>query len=350
MRWIVCIAICLATVGCSVSTQPESARTVAAFEVPLSSEADREQFLAILRGAAAAEGMHVDLESEQDLENDARASPLLEKTLNVAVWRGANDDELIASAMDQHDHLGQVWIMFSRGKDRALSRKFRARAMGAIKLRWPDTLSLPIMPTGAIPLHADLVRMPTGYIIKPSEAHKYQLQEGEKQRQGDPLTGQFTQASAVQNQPTFDETRGAILEGDAAHELVEQCGDTIESKHRLSSADIKRLDQELAPLLAADLKRAGSGATPHEYYRQYAAGRIGKWDAIFVNGFHESYFSGPFSATEYATWRRQLVSVDDGGTHYWCAIYSRGIKGHFVRFNKEGGGEGATHVAFHGLG
>lgn len=163
---------------------------------------------------------------------------------------------------------------------------------------------------------------------------------------GDPLTG----ASALPNQPTFDETRGVILEGDAARDLVEQCGGTYESKRRLSSADIKLLDQELAPLLAVDLKRAGSDATPDEYYRQYAAGRIGKWDAIFVNGFHQSEFSGPSSISEYAKWRSQLVSVDDGGTHYWCAIYSKGIKGHFVRFKNEGGGEGVTHVQFHGLG
>jgi hypothetical protein len=321
---------------------------VAAFEVPLPSEADREQFLAILRTAAAAEGMHVDVESKQDLENAARASPLLEMTVNAAVRRGGNDDEVIASAMDQHDHLGQVWIMFSRGEDPALSREFRERAMRAIKLRWPDTLSLPIMPTGAVPLHTDLVRTSSGYIVKASEAHKYQLTGGERRRQGEPLTDKYARTPDIQNQPTFDETRGVILEGDAARELVERCG-TIEW-NRLSSADINHLDQELAPLLAADLKRAGSGATPHEYYRQYAAGRIGKWDAIFVNGFHESYFSGPFSTAEYATWRQQLVSVSDGGTHYWCAIYIKGIKGHFVRFKKEGGAEGATHVAFHGLG
>lgn len=157
-------------------------------------------------------------------------------------------------------------------------------------------------------------------------------------------------ASVVQDQTTFDETRGVILEGDAAHDLVEQCGGTVELKHRLSSADITRLDRELAPLLAADLKRAGSGATPHEYYRQYAAGRIGKWGAIFVNGFHESYFSDRSSTAEYAMWRYQPVRVSDGGTHYWCAIYSKGIKGHFVRFKNEEGGEGVTHVAFHGLG
>jgi hypothetical protein len=50
-----------------------------------------------------------------------------------------------------------------------------------IMLRWPNTLTLPIMPTGAIPLHRDLVRMPGGYIVNPSEAHKYQLEPAQKE-------------------------------------------------------------------------------------------------------------------------------------------------------------------------
>jgi|HubBroStandDraft_3_1064219.scaffolds.fasta_scaffold80186_2 hypothetical protein len=175
-RWIVLIAIGAALAGCGARPQPESARTVAAFEVPLPTETDREQFLSVLRTAAQAEGMHVDVESTQDLQNAARASPLLAMTLNAAVWRGIHDDEAIASAMDHYDHLGQVWIAFSKGEDPALSSRFRERAMQAIKLRWPETLALPIMPTGAIPLHKDLVQTPAGYVVKPSEAHKYQME------------------------------------------------------------------------------------------------------------------------------------------------------------------------------
>jgi hypothetical protein len=172
MRWIVAVAICLGITGC-VAAQPESDRTVAAFEVPLKSEADRVRFLAVLRTAAETEQMHVDAESSQDLEQGAKIDPAFEMTLNAAVWRGANDDEAVASAMDEHDHLGQVWITFSKGKDPALTSRFRERAMREIMLRWPGTLSLPIMPTGAIPLHRDLVRTPNGYIVNPSEAHKY---------------------------------------------------------------------------------------------------------------------------------------------------------------------------------
>jgi hypothetical protein len=172
MRWTLAFAFLL-IVGCTAK-QPESAKTVAAFEVPLPSEADRSEFLSVLRAAAKTEGMHVDAESKSELEGLRKAIPLAEMNMNAAVWRGAHDDESIASAMDAHDHLGQVWIMFSKGQDPALSSRFRETAIREIMLRWPDTLSLPIMPTGAIPLPRDLIRTPDGYIVNPSEAHRYQ--------------------------------------------------------------------------------------------------------------------------------------------------------------------------------
>jgi len=181
MRWIVFLAPFVLIAGCGVAEQPESAKTVAAFEVPLRSEAERNQFLSVLRTAAEAEGMHVDSESTQNLAQETKINPAFEKTMHAAVWRGANDDEAVASAMDQPDHLGQVWIMFSRGTEPQLTTRFRESAMRQIMLRWPDTVSLPIMPNGAIPLHADLIRTQNGYIIKQSEAHRYELERGEKQ-------------------------------------------------------------------------------------------------------------------------------------------------------------------------
>lgn len=162
--------------GCGVAAQPESSKTVAAFEVPLRLEADRDQFLAVLRAAAESEGMHVDAESAQDIARETKVSPAFAKTMNAAVWRGANDEEVVASAMDLPENLGKIWLSFSKGKDPQLSARFRDNAMRQIMLRWPGTLSLPIMPTGAIPLPSDLIRTPIGYIVNPSESHKYQLQ------------------------------------------------------------------------------------------------------------------------------------------------------------------------------
>jgi len=179
MRRILALAICLVITGCGAA-QPDSGRTVAAFEIPLPTEADRGEFLVVLRAAAEAEGMHVDAASSQELKQQAKAIPAVEMTLHAAVWRGSNDIEAVASAMDQQDHLGQVWLMFSRGVDPVITSRFRERVTREILRRWPGTLSLPIMPTGAIPLHRDLVRTPNGYIVNPSEAHKYRLDPAER--------------------------------------------------------------------------------------------------------------------------------------------------------------------------
>ena len=77
--------------------------------------------------------------------------------------------------------LGQVWIAFFRGTDPTLNNRFRESAMREIMRRWPDTLSLPIMPTGAIPLHRDLIRTANGYVVNPAEAHKYEVTGAERQ-------------------------------------------------------------------------------------------------------------------------------------------------------------------------
>jgi hypothetical protein len=129
---------------------------------------------------AEDEGMHVDAASQDELERRARVSPEFKMTMHAAVWRGRRDDEPIASVMDHPDHLGQVWISFFRGEDPALNSRFREATMSEVMRNWPGTLSLPIMPTGAIPLHRDLVRTPEGYVVNPTEAHKYALHGGEE--------------------------------------------------------------------------------------------------------------------------------------------------------------------------
>ena len=171
MRWaaLALLSICL---GCGVAPQPESARTVAAFEVPLPNAKERAEFLAVLSAAAEAEGLHVDASSAEDLKRLSEVSPM---TIHAAVWRGADDDESLASVMDLPDNLGRAWISFSRGEDPNLATRFRERAMRAIFERWPSTQRLPIMPTGAIPLPADLRQTPEGYRVKPDAVSRYDL-------------------------------------------------------------------------------------------------------------------------------------------------------------------------------
>ena len=146
-------------------------------------------------------------------------------------------------------------------------------------------------------------------------------------------------------QPSFDESRGVILEGDAAREVAGMCGAKDDSKGwRISPSDIKSLEKELAPLLADDLKRVRANASPHQYYRQYASGTFANRNAIFVNGFHESHLS-TFNDT---SWQSRPVAVSDGGNYYRCAIYVKGMKRHFVTYKNDVHGAGNMHVSFHG--
>lgn len=155
--------------GC-IAAQPESARTVAAFEVPLTTSTDKSEFLDLLRSQAERHGYHVDAASEAELAQMSEVSPI---TFNAAVWRG-DDDEAVASAMDFQDHIGRVWLTFTLGEDPERSRRFRDELVPQIERLWPGTASLPIMPNGAIPLARDLVRTPTGYDVHPAAAARYQ--------------------------------------------------------------------------------------------------------------------------------------------------------------------------------
>lgn len=170
-----CFVVLLCS-SCSGSLQPESVKTVAAFEIQLPTEKERQEFLEILHRVAADYGFHVDTESASELSRTAKAIPRAKKTIHATVWRGEDDSESIAVIMDKHDHLGFVWIAFSRGEDQQLNEKFRDSAMGAIKQRWPNTLSLPVMPNGAIPLREDLIKTPSGYILNSAVEAKYGLQ------------------------------------------------------------------------------------------------------------------------------------------------------------------------------
>lgn len=96
-------------------------------------------------------------------------------TMHAAVWRGKDDAENVVLAMDFQDHPGKIWITFAKGEDPQRFTNFREGLMPKVFRRWPQTLSLPIMPTGAIPLPSDMVRTPSGYEVKPSAKSRYEL-------------------------------------------------------------------------------------------------------------------------------------------------------------------------------
>ena len=158
--------------GCGVTHQPESLTTVAAYEIPLPTPGDKAQFLTLLRAEAKAEGFHVDAATPTELETQSRASPI---TFSAAVWRG-DDEEVIASAMDFQDHVGRIWITFGKGEDPTRSARFSSALITKIKKIWPESASLPIMPNGGIPTTDDLVRSPSGYVVNPTSASKYEVE------------------------------------------------------------------------------------------------------------------------------------------------------------------------------
>ena len=166
------LALILALVccGCGAAEQPKWAVTVAAYEVPLPTTADKARFLNLVRVKSEAQGFHVDAATPHELDVLSEVSPM---TFSASVWRGENDEETIASAMDFEDRIGRVRLSFPLGQDPARSARFRTAVVPEIKKIWPSTRSLPIMPNGAIPLTEDLVRTPLGYTVNPSAAAKY---------------------------------------------------------------------------------------------------------------------------------------------------------------------------------
>ena len=171
--WRAAIGLVLILTGCGVAHQPESARTTAAFEVPLPSAREREEFLALVSQEAQATGFHLDASNAEELQQLSAVSPM---TIHAAVWRGEDDEESVASIMDQRDHLGRAWIMFAQGEEPERVARFRDRLMRRVRERWPETLSLPIMPTGSIPNPYQLRRTDGGYELRPEFASNYQVQ------------------------------------------------------------------------------------------------------------------------------------------------------------------------------
>lgn len=172
MRRIGALALFLLSAACAIAKQPDSARTVAAFEIPVATADDRQELLTMLSEVAQAESLHLDAATREELQ---ASSVTYRQTISAAVWRGKDDDESIASVMDAPDHL--PWIMFSKGKDEKLSRRFRDRAVSRVMARWPNTSSLPIMPTGAIPHPRQLIRTPRGYVVSAETLAEFQAEE-----------------------------------------------------------------------------------------------------------------------------------------------------------------------------
>jgi hypothetical protein len=155
-------------------------RQLPALEVTISSASDRADLIAILRRETAFDSeLHVDDATErwQQLyaasDKDGRpAHSSTRSTINVGVWRGADDEDPVAQVNDR-GHLGRAWVMFSDYEGSAKNDSARARLIAALRRRWPDARDIPVMPNGAYPLANDLVWTGRAYIVKAERTSAY---------------------------------------------------------------------------------------------------------------------------------------------------------------------------------
>ena len=158
----------------------QSARTVAAVEIPLHTSTDRADFLALLRRHARAGNLHVDDGTAEWIEFRRGSHPdeppsvtaMLSKTIDISIWRGEEDNELEAT-VDDGGHNGRPWLMFLRGAHPEVATQFRARLLTEIQARWPEVRNIPVTPDGGLPLSEDLVWTGKSYEIKRERAASY---------------------------------------------------------------------------------------------------------------------------------------------------------------------------------
>jgi hypothetical protein len=175
MLRIVTLLLAITFSGCSPARQPEG--PAAAVEISLRTTADDADLVAMLRQQAPLQGFHVDDVSAKwrDFEQHVKDfPPAIQKTIYVGVWRGKDDDDLIVS-VDDGGHPRKAWITFYRGPEPKFAEQFWDTLTGEIRRRWPDVHSIPILPSGGLPLSNDLILTPQGYKIVRSAAERYKL-------------------------------------------------------------------------------------------------------------------------------------------------------------------------------
>ncbi len=168
------VLVVLAFLCACQAEQPESIRTVEAYEVPLANKAERDAFLEQLGQIARSEGLHIDRATDTELSEVSYLMPEAAMTIDAAVWRGEEDDHIEADVSDL-GHAGRVRVLFLQGEDPELATRFREWAIREVLQTYPETRILPVMPTGAIPLPKDLCATEGAYQVKSEAAEKYGL-------------------------------------------------------------------------------------------------------------------------------------------------------------------------------
>ena len=168
--------------GCTPSPADQEAMNyVEAIEIPLKGRLERLELYELLDAQARRhKGLHVDDvsdRSEKFYRHEEVLKPNERPTVEITVWRGKDDDQLVAAIGDVM-HRGRVWATFSRGQVPELERPFREAALAAILARWPKSQVLPVLPSGGLPLARDVVMTEEGYRIQASQGQIYGLSKG----------------------------------------------------------------------------------------------------------------------------------------------------------------------------
>jgi hypothetical protein len=151
--------------------QPASLRVVRAIEIPIRSDADRQDLKDIMKRHGDKTGLYF-----VDTSESWRNAPTgFRKTLYFALDRPTKQrEEWEVEAYDDGEGT-DPWIIFFYGVDPASAKASRDVLVSVLRERFSDMLEVPVMPSGALPLRQDLVRTPAGYEVRPDRAEAYGL-------------------------------------------------------------------------------------------------------------------------------------------------------------------------------
>jgi hypothetical protein len=154
--------------ACGVAEQPDWAKTVVAYGIEAPTEKDRSDLIEILRRVARAQGHHVDSATDQEL------AEVYHLTINACAWKGKEDHETLACAMDFEERPGLIYLTFDKGSAPGLNTRFRDAVVDELTERFGALPKIPQMPNGALPLARELVLDGKNYTVSQDNLRRYE--------------------------------------------------------------------------------------------------------------------------------------------------------------------------------
>lgn len=180
MKRALALVSAVALTACGAAEQPEWIETVHAVGIKTSSPVDRRDLVATLEKVAREQGHHVDASTDAELEY---VGAVHRQTINACAWKGRDDDETLACAMDFEDLPGLVYLTFNKGSEPKTNDAFREAALAALEVRFGPLPTIPIMSSGSLPLAQDLVLEDGHYTVDEHALDRYELDPSNMARQ-----------------------------------------------------------------------------------------------------------------------------------------------------------------------